>query len=331
MTSINRTNSDDELLNYDEHFDLAGYEIEQQFKEEDAGRENLTLCKRDQILIDEQAKLESKLLVEETCSECLKDVSQFDAYQNWGKFQEGIYWPKRDENHEIINEMERSLCHQFSTPHLWVCWGCKENVEKTETQQKRDELATAVTSLFNLINEEEIIFNNEERCEAQDLVNEISIWLEDNPDATKEKYFDMDDKIHILMDPIYQRICDEHHAKIDAESDSDEYEDAKEEMIEFDVNGKMKYPVGIQTFYKFNEWLSHYMVMPSSPLKKFSKDTGEDIVIWCQRVEQWWYEEVEEKQYSQKSTGWIADEKIADFIWKDLNHGNPEEWGQVFR
>ena len=445
--------------------------LSNKFKEEDAERENLTLCKRDQILIDEQAKLESKLLVEETCSECLKDVSQFDAYQNWEKFQEGVYWPKRDENHEVIDEVERSLCHQFSTPHLWICWGCAEQKEKEqkeqkeqkqkeqkraelkekmeglkrqiangvvwfeditpwgeerfvkdmiddfenwfdetpnptleeiaewddefhvtmdpiyariceeeqkkvdavndyydqymegckgltgnesyaqiceeyekvislkseeekeeqetqetqETQEKRRELRRNFEGLVDLTCEEEVVFeNDEEEGEAQNLVNEISIWLEDNPDTTKEKYEELNNKIHIFMLPIYERIREQAQHQ---NSDSEEYEDAKQIIVGYNNDGNINYPVSIHTFDNFNKWLTNYMLEPFRPLKKFSKDPGEDAIIWNKRVEQWWDGEIEEEQFHAYGTGWIQDEDMANTIWQELNEGNPEDWG----
>ena len=81
------------------------------------------------------------------------------------------------------------------------------------------------------------------------------------------------------------------------------------------------------TFDKFNDWLTHYMLEPSRPLKKFSEDPGEDAIIWNKRVEEWWYGEVCDEQYSQKGTGWIHGEEMANAIWKELNEGNPEDWG----
>ena len=65
-----------------------------QFKEDDAERENVSLCTWKAINADEQSKLEAKLEIEETCCDCFCDVSKFDAYKNWKKFQDGIYWPR---------------------------------------------------------------------------------------------------------------------------------------------------------------------------------------------------------------------------------------------
>ena len=294
---------------------------------------------------DEQSKLEAKLEIEETCCECFCDVSKYEAYKNWNKFQDGIRWPKRDENHEVIDEVEKSLCQQLGTPHLWTCWGCAEQKEKEQKQKEKNEKEQKEKKMSELkkwndalkyqIKTGEIWFEDitpwgEERY-IKDLMDDFENWLDETPNPTLEEIAHWDDEFHITMDPIYARICEaelkkELESTAQLESD-EEFVDAKEEIVEFDAEGNMKYPVSMHTFHHFNEWLTHYMLEPSRPLKKFSEDPGEDAIIWNKRVEQWWNGEVCDEQYSQNGTGWVVDEEMANAIWKELNEGNPEDWG----
>ena len=459
---------DEENENNFEDYDGHSFYLDhnRELKEEEYERGNVTLCKWNEINADEQSRLEAKLEIEDTCCECFCDVSKFDAYKNWNKFQDGIYWPKRDENHEVIDEVEKSLCEQLGTPHLWLCWGCavpkekneKEQKEKNEkeqkkqkltevkekmegvkkqvangvvwfeditpwgeeryvkdmidnfenwlletqnptkqeiaewddefhvtmdpiyariceeeqkkvdvvndyydqhmeggksltgnesyvqiceeyekvisskaakeTQQKKINLLKSLDKLFDLTNEYNFIFEGDEEGNAQNLVNDIFIWLKDNQTATKEEYEERNNKIHQFMVPFNERILEQaQHQNLDSSEWYGSIGGYSVRIVGYTGDGNIRYPVSIHTFDNFNNWLTNYMLEPSLPLKKFSKDPGEDAIIWNKRVEQWWQGEIEEEQFHAYGTGWIQDEEVANSIWKELNEGNPEDWG----